>query len=221
MGTRPDAPPIVYLGPSLPLVEARRVLDADYRPPIARGHLPDRYEGVVVIINGEFGQSLSVSPNEILRLLDRGTRVLGASSMGALRAAELHPFGMEGCGWIFEAYRSGHVTADDEVALLYSPFDMTPLTVPLICVRRWLEELVTAGHLDSMTARRLFGRTRQLFFADRSEERLRLELEKVVGPASLQGLLSVSGGAITDIKAADAGLALAATRHEIPPTAAR
>ena len=128
---------------------------------------------------------------------------------------------MEGCGWIFEAYRSGHVTADDEVALMYSPFDMTPLTIPLICVRRWLEELVTAGHLDSMTARRLLGRTRQLFFADRSEERLLLELEKVVGPARLQGLLSVSGGAITDVKAADARLALEATRHEILPTAAR
>lgn len=221
MRTRPSAGAVVYLGPSLSIIEARRVLDADFRPPIRRGDLPDSYEGVVVIIDGEFGQNLSVSPNEILRLLDQGTRVVGAASMGALRAAELHPFGMEGYGWIFEAYRSGHVTADDEVALMYSPLDMTSLTVPLVCVRRWLDELVTASHLDSMTARRLFHRARQLFFADRSEERLRLELEKVVGPAKLHGLLSVSGGAITDIKAADARLALVATRHEILPTAAR
>src|SRR4051794_9892251 len=101
----PPAPkPIVYLGPSLPLRLAEEVLRADYRPPVKRSDLPHRFDGVVIIIDGEFGQSLAVSPNEILRLLDSGTRVIGAASMGALRAAELWPCGMEGYGWIFEAY---------------------------------------------------------------------------------------------------------------------
>src|ERR1051325_6235037 len=123
--------PIVYLGPSLPRAEAEGILRARYRPPVRRGDL-EAVEGapLVVVIDGEFGQNLSVSPKEILRLLDGGTRVLGASSMGALRAAELFPYGMEGHGWIFENYKSGRITGDDEVALAYSPIDQSPLTVP-------------------------------------------------------------------------------------------
>ena len=74
-------PPIVYLGPSLPLATAQRILRADYRPPVKRGDLPRQHDGVIVIIDGEFGQNLSVSPKEILRLLDSGAMVIGAASM--------------------------------------------------------------------------------------------------------------------------------------------
>jgi len=201
--------PRVYLGPSLPLAEAERLLVADYHPPIRRGDLPTRYDGTVIIIDGEFGQSLSVSPNEILRLLEGGTRIIGASSMGALRAAELYPFGMEGCGWVFEAYRSGRIEADDEVALAYSPLDLQPLTVPLVNVRCWLEQLQTAGHIDPNRARWLLGRVRRVFYGDRTEERLRREWEQLVGPEELRRLYLALGGDITDIKAVDARLALA------------
>ena len=201
--------PRVYLGPSLPLAEAERLLVADYHPPVRRGDMPARYDGTVIIIDGEFGQSLSVSPNEILRLLDGGTRVIGASSMGALRAAELYPFGMEGCGWVFEAYHSGRIEADDEVALTYSPLDLQPLTVPLVNIRCWLEQLQAAGHIDPTTARRLLARARRIFYRDRSEEQLRHEWEQVVGPAELGRLYLALGCGITDIKAADARLALA------------
>ena len=52
-----------------------------------RGDLLECSPGrMVVIIDGEFGQKFSVSPKEILRLLDQRTCVIGASSMGALRA---------------------------------------------------------------------------------------------------------------------------------------
>jgi hypothetical protein len=213
MGTSAGPIPIVYLGPSLPRDEAERLLVADYRPPVRRGDLPDRFDGVVVIIDGEFGQSLSVSPNEILSLLDRGTRVIGAASMGALRAVELHPFGMEGCGWIFEAYRAGRIVADDEVALMFCPFDLVPLTVPLVNVRRWLERLEEAGEVDAAIAQRLLARARRLFYADRSEERLRREWEEVVGPTELRRLLLAVDQGITDVKADDARLALAMARR--------
>lgn len=193
--------PLVYLGPSLPRREAEQLLRADYRPPVRRGDLPRRYDGPVVIIDGEFGQSLAVSPNEILRLLDAGTPVFGAASMGALRAAELHPYGMQGHGWIFEAYRSGLVEADDEVALLYSPRDFHPLTVPLINVRRWLAELRTAGRINARTERALLGRARRIFFADRTPERLRQEWAAAAGDLPAD---------ITDAKAADARSLLAA-----------
>ena len=197
-------PPIVYLGPSLDVAQARRIFDADYRLPVKRGDLPQRYDGTVVIIDGEFGQNLSVSPHEILRLLDQGTTVSGASSMGALRAAELHPFGMKGYGWIFQQYVSGRIIADDEVALQYSPLDLRPVTVPLVNVRYWLEQLEAAGQLDRRVSSRVFAAARRVFFADRTEQRLRLELEKVIGQAESQRLYGVFTEGITDIKAADA-----------------
>ncbi|PYS39090.1 MAG: TfuA-related McrA-glycine thioamidation protein [Acidobacteria bacterium] len=195
---------MVYLGPSLSHAEAAGLLEADYRPPIKRGDLPSHYEGTVVIIDGEFGQSLSVSPNEILSLLDRGTTVIGASSMGALRAAELYPFGMKGYGWIYEQYRSGRIIADDEVAIAYSPLDLRPVTVPLVNVRYWLGELEAAGHLEAKVSRRMLASLRRVFYADRTDQRVRLELEKIVGADELRRLYNISGGGITDVKAADA-----------------
>jgi TfuA protein len=206
------APPVVYLGPSLPVSTAESILPADYRPPIKRGDLPGHYDGIVVIIDGEFGQNLSVSPKEILRLIDNGTRVIGAASMGALRAAELHPFGMTGYGWIFEGYRSGRVIADDEVAVTYSEDSLAALTIPLINVRYWLEGLRADGEVDAITARRILARTRRVFYAERTRQRLRKEWEKIIGQPEIERLLAATDGSIADIKASDARLALAAAR---------
>jgi hypothetical protein len=161
------------------------------------------------MIDGEFGQSLSVSPNEVLRLLDQGTRVIGASSMGALRAAELYPYGMQGCGWIFDAYRSGLLIADDEVAVTYSPLDLTALTVPLVNVRAWLERLESSRVIEGPTARLLLARARRIFYADRTEEHLISIWEAAIGADKLREILRASGGRISDIKAEDARLALA------------
>lgn len=41
--------------------------------------------------------------------------------MGALRAAELAPYGMIGCGTVFHWYMQGQIEGDDEVALLHAP----------------------------------------------------------------------------------------------------
>jgi len=205
--------PIVYLGPSLPRDEAQSLLDADYRPPVKRGDLPHSFDGTIVMIDGEFGQSLSVSPNEVLRLLDQGTRIIGASSMGALRAAELYPYGMQGCGWIFDAYMSGRLIADDEVAVTYSPLDLAALTVPLVNVRVWLERLESTGRIDGPTGRMLLARARRIFYADRTEEHLLAEWERAIGTEKLRQVLLASGGQITDIKAEDARHALAVAQQ--------
>lgn len=214
MGPSASTPPLVYLGPSLGLRRARQLLpDAEYRAPVKRGDLPAAYEGTVVIIDGEFHQSLSVSPKEVLRLLDQGTRVVGASSMGALRAAELWPMGMEGCGWVFEGYRSGRIIADDEVAITYSPEELTCLTVPLVNVRKWVDDLEAAGLVNGFTARRLLGTARRIYYADRALRNLLQTWESVLTATDIEQLLSATGGRITDVKAADAELALASVQR--------
>jgi hypothetical protein len=71
------------------------------------------------IIDGFFERAPSVWHKEILWAMAHGVHVFGSASMGALRAAELAPFGMEGVGRIFEAYRDGELQDDDEVAVAH------------------------------------------------------------------------------------------------------
>jgi hypothetical protein len=53
---------------------------------------------VVAIVDGEFGQNLSVACRKIIDAIGRGVRLYGAANMGALRAAELRHLGMRGFG---------------------------------------------------------------------------------------------------------------------------
>ena len=62
---------------------------------------------MIGLIDGYFDGVPAVAHKEILWALDQGIRVLGAASMGALRAAELAPFGMEGVGAIWRDYADG------------------------------------------------------------------------------------------------------------------
>jgi len=68
-----------------------------------------------VIIDGVFHQEPAVPPREILDVLEDGAVIVGASSMGALRAAECWPAGMRGVGTIYRLYRRGALKSDDEV----------------------------------------------------------------------------------------------------------
>jgi hypothetical protein len=190
-------------------MEAERLLDAEFRPPVKRGDLQSIAAGrTTIIIDGEFGQNLSVSPKEILRLITRGHRVVGTASMGALRAAELSPYGMEGYGRVYQGYRSGRVSGDDEVALLFSSVDHAPLTVPLINVRFWVEDLRGRSLLDGKTARSILRSLRDVFFADRTPSEVRRILEALLGEERARSLLHASGDRIPDVKAEDAMLTL-------------
>lgn len=197
-------PPIVFLGPSLPRVVAASLLDAEFRPPIRRGDLaavgPER---LVVIIDGEFDQSFSVSLNEILRLLDAGGSVIGATSMGALRAAELSNEGMVGLGVIYEAYRSGQIEGDDEVALTYCPLSFEPQTVPLVNVRFWLDRLYANGCINSIERSALLRRVRRIFYAERTPARLDFVIEASLGAPRTAAIRAAGLGEIPDVKSED------------------
>lgn len=144
---------LVFLGPSLSLAEAHGICpDAEFHPPIRFGDLyalACEAPGQVLIIDGVFHDSTPVWQREILQLLQSGWQVLGASSMGALRALELEPYGMIGLGTVFEWFRSGRIEGDDEVALLHgvAEMDWQPLTLPLVDVRHVLNGLEAQGVL--------------------------------------------------------------------------
>jgi ribosomal protein S12 methylthiotransferase accessory factor len=160
-------PAIVFLGPSLPVADARAVLDAEYRPPIKRGDLEAIADGrMVAIIDGVFQQSLSVAPREITSALARGLRIFGASSMGALRAAEVP--GMVGVGTTFRWFRDGVIERDDEVALVFDADTFKPRSVPLVNVRFALAELTKQGVLTAKRARSLLDHARRVHFSERT-----------------------------------------------------
>ncbi|BAI74506.1 tfuA domain protein (plasmid) [Azospirillum sp. B510] len=143
---------MVFLGPSLPRDDAAAILDADWRPPARRGDIHRAARDgarVVVLIDGEFHGSPSVWPREIVDAMADGVAVHGASSMGALRAAELHTLGMVGHGRIFEWYRDGAIEADDEVALTYGPAELgwPALSEPLVNLRATLAAAFTGAAL--------------------------------------------------------------------------
>ncbi|WP_201756500.1 TfuA-like protein [Corallococcus silvisoli] len=128
----------------------------------------------LVLIDGIFHSGPSVWQREILTALDEGIEVLGASSMGALRAAELHPFGMVGHGTIFEWYRDGLIDADDEVALRHAPEDMgyRALSEPLVNIRFTLLQAVDDGRLSVDEADTLVAFMRETYYPERSYRRL-------------------------------------------------
>jgi hypothetical protein len=175
---------VVFLGPSLDLGAARQRLAADFRPPIRRGDLPRAaQQGArrVAIIDGEFGQALSVSILEVRAALRSGVEVWGASSMGALRAAECWPIGMLGVGWVYEQYRSGAIQADDEVALIFDASTGAARTTPLVNMRWSAQQATDAGVLCAADAAEILGFAATLRYEQRSYRCLQR-----LAPAQLQ-----------------------------------
>src|SRR5437762_10719938 len=112
----------VFTGPTIPPEEARFELQATYLPPAAEGdvyRVSLKRPEAIGIIDGYFQSTPAVRHKEILWAMSRGIHVFGSASMGALRAAELAAFGMEGVGTIFELYRDGVLEDDDEVAVVH------------------------------------------------------------------------------------------------------
>lgn len=165
----------VFLGPSLPLAEARRALpEAVFHPPAAMGDvvrlLLDERPRAIGLVDGLFEQTPAVWHKELLFAMARGTPVLGAASMGALRAAELSPFGMVGVGSIFEAYRDGALEDDDEVAVAHGPVEdgCRVLSVAMVNVRHGLALAGAEGLVSERTARELVLVAKSTYYAERT-----------------------------------------------------
>jgi len=128
----------------------------------------------VGIVDGVFGNAPSVWHKEILYAMADGVEVVGAASMGALRAAELSEFGMIGCGTIFRLFRSGRWSDDDEVAVIHADeeLDYRPLSETMSNVRFTLRALRKAGVVDRSVENELVRRMKGRHFSARTREAL-------------------------------------------------
>jgi hypothetical protein len=163
---------VVFVGPTLAAEEARLVLDATFLPPAAQG---DVYRAAtkgpfaIGIVDGYFERVPSVWHKEILWALSQGIHVFGAASIGAPRAAELHPFGMVGVGRVFEAFVSGALEDDDEVAVAHGDESVGYLSAsdPMVNIRATLEAAARAGVASAESCGRIVAIAKSLFYPER------------------------------------------------------
>ncbi|MFP2913411.1 TfuA-like protein, partial [Pyxidicoccus sp. 3LFB2] len=153
---------VVFLGPSLPEEDARRLAPCTVLPPARQGDVwraLNLRPRAIALVDGVFEAQPSVWHHELLAALEAGVAVFGGASMGALRAAELASHGMVGVGRIFGWYRDGEVVDDAEVALLHADAEhgWRPLTVPLVNVRHVAERARAARVLTRSAATALVG----------------------------------------------------------------
>ncbi len=169
---------LIFAGPTLSHEQISTLIpDAEIHPPIMGGdlvRLAPKAGDLIAIIDGFFYQSTSVRHKEILDMLRQGVHVWGAASMGALRAAELSPFGMRGFGQIFEAYRDGKIEGDDEVAVLHTTKDMgyATLTEALVNIRHACACAVEAGMISDATGYTIVETATDLPFHQRSYQNI-------------------------------------------------
>jgi hypothetical protein len=207
---------VVFLGPSLDRESAECLLSAAFYPPAKRGDITAAAAGgarIITLIDGVFFQNDAVGHREILDAIREGVRVIGASSMGALRAAELEVLGMEGVGEIFSLYRDGILISDDEVALIYDPETFLALSEPLINIRCTLRKAEEAGALDLEAAKILKETAQSLYFPDRTWDVILSRAEGHLSRDQWERIPGVLSRFMVDRKREDAVLALERTRE--------
>ena len=199
---------LVFVGPSLPVSTAQALLpDATYLPPIRRGDLVAALKerpAIIGIIDGQFLHSLAVSPLEIFAALHGGTTVLGAASMGALRAVEMSRFGMIGVGTIFRWFRDRRLVAEDELAVAYDPDTGSALSDALVNMRYAFSRAVAENVMHRDTRRALIRIARGLYFPDRTYHSTIRLAEKTVPRVELNRLRLWLRERSPDLKAEDA-----------------
>lgn len=104
--------------------------------------------------------------------MSQGIHVFGSASIGALRAAELLAFGMEGVGTIFELYRDGVLEDDDEVAIAHGPPEIgfRAASEAMINIRSTLRKAELNDIISAKSRTILKEIGKELFYPDRNYE---------------------------------------------------
>lgn len=168
---------IVYTGLSLPFDEAKEILDSSddveviYKKPIQRGDLGSAVKenpDIIAIIDGVFHQNSAVGHKEILGVMNKGIKVYGASSMGALRASELDTLGMIGVGYVYGQYATGKVDSDDDVAVMLDADTLEALSEPLINMDYVFSNAVSENIIDESEKDELIKIAKDTYYPQRN-----------------------------------------------------
>jgi len=164
---------VIFAGPSLPPLLRPSDPSLQWLPPVRQGELYRAAlarPAVIGLVDGYFEVVPTVWHKEILWAMAQGIHIFGSASIGALRAAELAPFGMTGVGRIYEDFRDGMLEDDDEVAVLHGPeaLGYPAITEAMVNIRATLAAALAAGVLASPLAETLTRIAKALFYKERS-----------------------------------------------------
>ncbi|WP_240664283.1 TfuA-related McrA-glycine thioamidation protein [Methanosarcina sp. MSH10X1] len=204
---------VIFTGNSISHEDARKILRANYQPPVRRFQLEKFVQQgyrVIGIIDGIFFDRAAVGHREILSALDAGVKVVGGASMGALRASELDTHGMIGAGRVYEWYRDGVIESDDEVAVSTNPDTFEPISVPLVNIRETLKAAFISGFVSEEEYKGLLKLAIDTYYPDRSYLGLVKEGAKkgLIPEEKKKAILDFCTGSQVDIKREDAILVL-------------
>ena len=165
----------IFSGPSLPPPLASQYPGITWRPPVQQG---DVYRAarlrpaLIGIVDGNFETVATVWHKEILWAMAEGVHVYGAASIGALRAAELADFGMQGVGSIFRHFQTAPLADDDEIAVLHGPaeLDYIPVTEAMVNVRATIAKALQLQVVAPSLATTLVEIAKALFYKRRTYE---------------------------------------------------
>lgn len=167
---------VLFAGPSLSGADPD-LGDIILCPPAAHGDIARAAlngADAIGLVDGLFDAVAAVWHKEILFALSRGVRVLGAASMGALRAAECAPFGMQPVGRIAWGYLDGSRDDDADVGLVHAPAELgyLPLSEPIVDIEATLDRLVDLDLITTSDRVHLLAHARTIFFAERTLDNL-------------------------------------------------
>jgi hypothetical protein len=211
---------VIFAGPSLPPSAATSVAGVEWRPPVRQGdvYLAARSGPAIIgIVDGYFEIVPTVWHKEILWAMAQGIHVYGGASIGALRAAELADFGMKGVGQVYEQYRTGGLTDDDEVAVMHGPQEVgyVQVTEAMVNVRVTIDRARQLGIIEPDLASDLVRIAKSLFYKDRTYEAIvRTATGQGLAPEPLRRLANWLPAGKIDQKRVDAvNLLQAVTAH--------
>jgi hypothetical protein len=220
---------IIFAGPSLPPSARPSLAAVEWRPPVRQGDLylaALQRPALIGVIDGYFELVPTVWHKEILWAMAQGIHVYGAASTGALRAAELADFGMNGVGHVYRQFLSGELTDDDEVAVLHGPaeLDYVQLTEPMVNVRVTIDRARRLSVIEPSPAATLVSVAKSLFYKDRTYETIldaaaqhgigreaghrfakwlahgRVDQKRIDAEEMLQAMLAHLGGGVTALE---------------------
>jgi len=179
-------------------------------PPATRGALAAAVRSGyrrIGFVDGAIEENERLPLRELREALDTpGVILLGAASMGAVRAAQLEAEGMHGVGRVFRLLRRGNLSDSDEVYVLHAPAGLQYrcLTIPLVNIRYTLRAMRLAGHVSRTDEQDLLAYMRNVPWFDRDRHSLSGAVYAMYGSARSIRIMQTFDLMYRDIKQADA-----------------
>lgn len=160
-------------------------------PPAKRGDIQTlvaqhSVAGNIAVVDGTFHSFPSVGHIEIRKAIQKGWKIWGLASMGAIRASEMHLLGMRGHGAVYGQYLDDPEFDDDEVTLVHeidAPY--RAMSEPLIHIRGFVSALEGQQHISAINAQSIIRDLKERWYAERTLSRLK-KLLQATGEMTLQ-----------------------------------